>query len=195
MTDSLTIRKLGEQDRDAVTAIFVDAYYDQLAQLEEDRTKLFNIFQKTFLLEHYYGAFIDEELVGFFALSDEKERCMKIEKKNILENINGILGRIAYRVLRKEFEHKLKLKKPGYNIESVATSKKHQGKGIATKLMQYAMENNAYLELDVLDTNTRAYELYKRIGFNVYKEEDVPVLLRKIKGYRKRVFMNYERAF
>ena len=50
MTDSLTIRKLGEQDRDAVTAIFVDAYYDQLAQLEEDRTKLFNIFQKTFLL-------------------------------------------------------------------------------------------------------------------------------------------------
>ena len=106
--------------------------------------------------------------------------------------IKGIKGYFAYKALKYEFEHKIILKESGYTIESVATSKKHQGKGNATKLMNYAIENNEYLELDVLDINKRAYEIYERVGFKVFKEKSVFPIFRGIAGYNKRIFMYHK---
>jgi ribosomal protein S18 acetylase RimI-like enzyme len=195
MEAAIEIKKLSENDRHSITSIFVEAYYNQLQQLDKDSSKLEKMFYNTFLIDHFIGAFIDNELVGFFALTDESERCLRINKKDVFNVIKGLRGYFAYKALKREFEHRIKLKESGYNIESVATSKKHQGKGIATKLMNYAIENSEYLELDVLDKNKRAYEIYKRIGFKVFKEKSVFPVFRKIIGYNKRIFMYHKRAF
>jgi len=195
MEEEITIRKLVENDRKSVTAIFVEAYFNQLIKLDANPNKLEQIFYNAFLLDHFYGAFLNNELVGFFALTNEKERCLKINKKDVCINILGIKGFFAYIALKKEFEHKIKLQESGFNIESVATSKKHQGKGIATKMMKYAMERNSYLELDVLDINKRAHNIYERIGFKVFKEKSITPLFRSIVGYNKRIYMNYKKVF
>jgi Acetyltransferases len=192
MKDVIDIRKVSENDRHTITSIFVEAYYNHLQQLDKDSSKLYKIFYNTFLIEHFIGAFIDNELVGFFALADEYERCLRINKKDVYSVIKGIKGYFAYKSLKYEFEHKIILKEPGYTIESVATSKKYQGKGIATALINYAIENNVYLELNVLDINKRAYEIYKRIGFEVFKEQKVFPLFRKIIGYNRRIYMYHK---
>ena len=192
MKASIDIRKLSEKDRHMMTSIFVEAYYKHLQQLDKDLSKLKKIFNNTFLVDHFIGAFIDNELVGFFALTDESERCLRINKKDVYNVIKGIKGYFAYIFLKYEFEHKNILKEPGYIIESVATRKKYQGKGIATMLMNYAIENNVYLELNVLDINKRAYEIYKRIGFEVFKEQKVFPLFRKIIGYNRRIYMYHK---
>ena len=192
MEAAIEIRKLSENDRHSITSIFVEAYYNHLRQLDKDSSKLKKIFYNTFLIDHFIGAFIDNELVGFFALTDESERCLRINKKDVYNVIKGIKGYFAYIFLKYEFEHKIILKEHGYTIESVATSKKYQGKGIATKLMNYAIENNVYLELNVLDINRRAYEIYKRVGFEVFKERTVFPMFRKTIGYNRRIYMYHK---
>ena len=187
MEAPIEIRKLSENDRHSVTSIFVEAFYNQLRKLDKDSSNLYKIFYNTFLIDHYIGAFIDNELVGFFALTDESERCLRINKKDVYNVIKGVKGYFAYKALKSEFEHKIILKESGYTIESVVTSKKYQGRGIATMLMNYAIENYEYLELDVLDINKRAYEIYKRVGFKVLKEKSVFPIFRRIVGYNKRI--------
>ncbi|MFZ3131313.1 MAG: GNAT family N-acetyltransferase [Desulfosporosinus sp.] len=189
MEAPIEIRKLSENDRHSVTSIFVEAFYNQLRKLDKDSSNLYKIFYNTFLIDHYIGAFIDNELVGFFALTDESERCLRINKKDVYNVIKGVKGYFAYKALKSEFEHKIILKESGYTIESVVTSKKYQGRGIATMLMNYAIENYEYLELDVLDINKRAYEIYKRVGFKVLKEKSVFPIFRRIVGYNKRIYM------
>jgi ribosomal protein S18 acetylase RimI-like enzyme len=194
MESKIVIKTVSEEDRRTVTSIFVEAFYSQLCKLNKDITKLEKMFFHAFVLDRFLGAFLDEKLVGFFALTNESERCLRIIKTDFVGALGGVKGYFAHMALKKEFEHKRILRERGNAIECVAISKKYQGKGIATQLMNYAIENYDYLELDVLDTNQRAYEIYRRVGFIEYKEEYVSPMFRKALGYNKRIFMYYKKA-
>jgi len=191
---SFTIKPIEntERNRDEVSRIFVAAYYEQLSQVSKDKETLTAILRNSFLLGHFYGAYESSELAGIFALSDENERCFRLDRKDFTKALGAVKGRIIYRTMKKEFEHPLAMGKKGKYIEAVATDISRQGKGIATRMMEFAMEHYPYLELDVTDTNLRAYNLYKRLGFVEYKT--VPArFFKKLAGYNKKIFMYHER--
>jgi ribosomal protein S18 acetylase RimI-like enzyme len=190
----LEIKKIENNDinRNKVTEIFIDAYYNLLSMFNKNKESLCKAFKNTFLLNHFYGAFIKDELVGIFALTDEKERCFKIEKKPFVKYFGLIKGTFAYMTLRKEFEHKINLQKNGYFIEAVATKTNYLKQGIATAMIKYAIENNNYLELDVADTNSTAFKIYEKLGFKIFKEIEVKYF-KKMIGHNKRIYMNYDK--
>ena len=179
-----------ESLRKAIAEIFVDAYFPQLSFFTKDKDRLSNAFLNSFILDRFFGAFADGELVGIFALTDESGRCFKLVKSDFVANIGFLKTSLVFAGLRNEFEHQLRLRSKGFNIEAVAVKSDRRGKGIATSMMRYAMEHNDYLELDVADTNLPAIKIYEKLGFTVFKE--VPVkYLKRIVGYGKRLYMSY----
>ena len=189
MDGRVTYRRLVEGDRDAVAAIFVEAYYNQLRGLDPDRAGLEAMFRGAFLLDHFTGAFDGDELVGFFALSTEAERSVAVRKDDVYARMRGVKRWFACAALRKEFGHPVRLREPGYYLECVAVKPSRQGRGLATGLMRHAIENYDYLELDVLDTNPRAIAIYERLGFVTFRETTISPALKKLYGYERRIFM------
>ena len=192
--EEVKVQKLqtNNETRKTVSEIFVDACYKNLSYFSKDKEVLSKAFYKTFLLERFYGAFINNELVGIFALTDEKERCFKIIKKDFIKNFGFIKGSFGYLGMKKELEHPIKLKAKGYFIEAVAVKVEKQGHGVGKAMMKHAIENNEYLELDVVDTNTSAIKLYEKLGFKTFKE--VPEKhFKKAKGFNKRLYMFYKK--
>jgi len=183
----------GSDVRKELTNIFIDAYYSSLHSISKDHAQLNRLFYEAFLLDHFYGTFIGNELVGFFALTDSKERCFRFNKRIFIGEFGYLKGTILYNILKKELEHRIELQETGYNIESVAMKKEFQGEGIGKKMMEYAIEKNSYLELDVVDTNTNAFELYKKLGFTVFKEKPVKGF-KSLVGYNKKIFMKYKKS-
>jgi ribosomal protein S18 acetylase RimI-like enzyme len=190
--NGIRITSLAGQEslRKAVADVFVDAYFPQLSFFTKDKDRLSNAFLNSFLLERFYGAFSDGELVGIFALTDETGRCFKLVKSDLVDNIGFLKANLVFGGLKKEFEHPIRLRSKGFNIEAVAVRSDQRGKGIATSMMRFAQEHADYLELDVADTNLPAIKIYEKLGFKVFKE--VPVKhFKRIVGYGKRLYMSY----
>lgn len=191
---SISIRKIGPKDeqRPNVTAIFVDAYYDDLKQITPDRSVLITLFLNSLLFDRFYGAFAEGELVGIFALTDSRERFMRLQLGHFLKHLGPIRGYFTYLALKAEFQRTSALQKEGSRIEAVAVAKHHRGQGIATTMMKYAMEHNNYLELDVLERNASAFVLYNRLGFSVFRVDENKKSAHG--GSGRRYFMSYDRV-
>ncbi len=191
---NIDVRKLQdtEETRSAATDIFVDAYYKDLCAFSKDRKKLHNAFKNSFLLDHFYGAYMEDELAGIYALTNEKERCIRIVKKDFIASFGWIKGSLFAMPMKSEFEHPITLQQEGSFIEAVAVAEKFQGQGIGKAMMQHAITVSPYLDLDVTDANVRAKRLYEKIGFTTFRE--VPEkYFKKAKGFTKRYYMHYTR--
>ncbi len=171
MDSPIAVKQLKEENRSSVAFLFLEAFFGQLMNFEKERLKLTKAFYRSFLWNRFYSAFMENALVGFFSLADPSERSIRLDKQQLGKSIGGIRDAFAYKVFTNEFQHTLTLQEPGF-----------------------AIENHPYLELDVLDTNRRACELYRRIGFKVFREVSVSPIIGKLLGYRKRIFMYSKRT-
>lgn len=190
----INIRNLQEEEtqRSEVTKIFIEAYYQNLLVLSRDTRTLEKIFEPFFLLKHFYGAFIDGTLVGIYALSTQHERSIKVRREDLVQQLGLLKGPLFNSILRKEFETSVNLQEEGVYIEAVATKKSQRGKGVATAMMQHAIQNNRYLELEVVDTNTGAIKLYEKLGFRLFRTKPVNWLQKQV-GLHTRLYMNYKK--
>ena len=74
------------------------------------------------------------------------------------------------------------------HLESLAVTKKEQGKGIGTKLLNatinYAKENSfSQIKLEVVQTNPKAKKLYQKLGFKTSKITKIPYPFSYIIGF------------
>lgn len=190
----LTIKRIEntESNMRAAVRLFIDAYYGQLSGITKDKARLEQALERSFVLERFYGAYLGDTLVGIFALLEPGEAWITLDRNRFIAAIGALKGRIVYPVLRKELEQEVTLAEDGKYISTVATDVVHQGKGIATAMMKYAIEHNRYLELDVIDTNVKAFNLYRKLGFEVFREEPVKHFKRMV-GFSKKIFMRYKK--
>lgn len=184
--------KESKETRDAVTNIFIDAYKEQLSSLSKNEKTLYRVFYQSFDLERFYGAYTNDKLIGIFAISESSKRAIRIKMKDFIKNFGLIKGIIASSIMKNEFEREIILREPGFYIEAVATLSNHQGMGVGKKMMQYAIDNYDYLELEVVDTNSPAIKLYKKLGFVLFKEIEEKGNS-KSKGFSKKLYMYYKK--
>lgn len=105
-----------------------------------------------------------EDEVKFIKRHNERERALLL----VAEFENKIIGILNFSADAKKKNHR------GY----IGISLHHdfRGEGIAKKLFDVLLEfsrklpNLKYLELDLIDINQDAYELYKRVGFKLIHE-------------------------
>ena len=160
--------EFGDNIREKLSELYVEAFFnDELKYFSGDKVKLVNAFTHVFLLEYFFVAVIDSEIVGMAACMGNDSFCMKFNKKIIIKHLGlfkGLFTCFSYKGYPKRCA---RLDKDTAYLEFLAVSNKHQKKGIGSTLMKYlfALPQYKHFEGEVLDTNQHALELYKKLGF------------------------------
>ena len=165
---------LGENAKEIICKIFVDAFYEGFGELSRDRAKLYRSFKHIFIVERFNIAMIGKEAAGFIACTNGFTNSMKIDP-DIFRNEFGIIkGSLIAIMLKKNFQ-KRPLKrgnKQGF-IEIVATAPNCQKNGVGSALFNYVFDMPEYESyiLEVGSNNSPGISLYRKLGFNEIKRK------------------------
>jgi ribosomal protein S18 acetylase RimI-like enzyme len=165
--------------REKITELFVEAFEKDLKIISKDTNKLIKAFSHMFVLDCFYVGIINNEIAGMMVCVDKERYCINHNKKILINNFGLLKGLLANMIFKKYLnkypKYPIEIDDKTGSIEFVATNKKYQRMGIATEIMEYILE--------VADTNERAFNLYKKLG---YKE------VHRIKQkYAKNIGINY----
>jgi ribosomal protein S18 acetylase RimI-like enzyme len=160
----------GDNIREKLGELYVNAFYDDvLKYFSKNKSKLIKVFACGFLLDCFYVAIIDNEIIGMVACMGKGEACIKLDLKTIVKYIGLFRGLIINFYLKQflkgfpEFDEKTAL------IEYLAIDTKHLRKGTASTLVKSLFtltEYESYI-LEVIGTNEKAIKLYDKLGFKV----------------------------
>lgn len=183
------MRTCNESVRLQVSQVFVDAYEHDLAFFSKDQRLLAQAFVSSFCEDVFFVAEIGGEVVGILACATSKQRAIHLNRASLMSAFGFIKGRLAYRILNREFAAPLPYGEEVGYIESVATKQLARGKGVASALVRYVIEQQEYQRfvLEVLDTNTNAFRLYEKLGFKVFLRKKERFA--KMKGFTERIYM------
>jgi ribosomal protein S18 acetylase RimI-like enzyme len=181
--------ELGDGIRERLSEIYVNAFYDDaLKYFSKNKTKLQKVFAYGFVLEYIYVAIIDNEIVGMVACMGKDKICFKHNLKTLVKYLGPFRGLLTNFGLKQFINGFPKLDEKTALVEYLATDTKHLREGIATTLVKSLFTLPEYEDfiLEVMGTNTKAINLYKKIGFKaVYEKIYFPVMYFGMKYTKK----------
>ena len=159
--------------RKGMANIFSDGFTQWLTFFSKDPKKIATAFGHIFVLDQFFVAVDNKRVVGMVGCTNTKELSVRLNGKELRRHLGWFKGSLALLFLKKEFE--TPFKPPLENtasIEFVGTASDYAGKGIATQIINYIVENTnyqTYLIEEVADNNIAAMNLYKKLGFVEYR--------------------------
>ena len=172
--------EFGEGIRERLSEVYVNAFYDDvLKYFSKDKAKLKKVFAYGFLLEYFYVAIIDNEIVGMIACMDKGKNCFKFDIMTLVKYLGIFRGLLTNYGLNQFVKGFPKLDEKTALIEYLAIDTKHLREGIASSLVKSIFTLPEYKNyiLEVMGTNTKAFNLYNKLGF---KMEYVKIYFPKI---------------
>jgi ribosomal protein S18 acetylase RimI-like enzyme len=160
--------ELGDNIREKLSELYVDAFFeDGLKFFSKDKEKLKKAFCHVFELEYFYVAIIDNEIAGMIACVGRGPFCMNLSKKIFIKYLGFFKGLFTWFAFRKYKNRCKNLDADTAMVEFLATNIKYRNMGVATSLFKhlFTLPEYHYFVGEVADTNPRAFELYKRLGF------------------------------
>ncbi|NLO42320.1 MAG: GNAT family N-acetyltransferase [Bacteroidales bacterium] len=171
--------------REQISEIFAEGFTQWLGYFSKDENIIAKAFAHMFVLEQFYVAIDGNKIVGMIACTNGYNPSVKLDYAELQKNFGFFKGIIARLFLKKEFEGGIDNSSPQKaSIEFVGTSTNYRGKGVATQILKYILDNTSFSEYvidEVADTNIPAISLYKKLGFMEYKRKSVsPKVAKKI---------------
>lgn len=187
---------LGESARPDISDIFVEGFFQWLQFFSRDKAILKRALAHMFNLDVFYVALYAGKVAGMAACTAAAVPCVQLQKSELTRHLGFLKGRIAYAVLKKEFEEKPYpfAISPGMGlVEFVATAPDYRGKGVAGSIIRHIFDVTPFSEyaLEVADTNTNAVRLYEKLGFSEFMR--IPQKHSKRSGVNNLVYMKTER--
>ena len=183
--------------REQISFIFAEGFSKWLTYFSKEEEILARAFAHMFILNQFYIALDGSKVVGFAACTDCNTQSVKLDCKELRKHLGFFKGIIASIVLKKEFTTSFDEKQTNSgSIEFVGTSSEYRGKGIASMIIKYILENtpfNTYFIQEVADTNIPAMSLYKKLGFIEYRSKQVPNHESEKIGINRLVSFKYEK--
>ncbi|WP_459966257.1 GNAT family N-acetyltransferase [Paenibacillus sp. JCM 10914] len=184
--------------RQEMSVIFGEGFAQWLGFFSKDPNKIAKAFAHMFVLDQFYVAIYNQQVVGITACTDGATHSVKLDKQELRKHLGFIKGSLAAKFLKREFENILDQPAPGIgSIEFVGTASSSRGKGVASKIIRHILENTdykVYLIGEVADTNTPAMKLYRKLGFVEYQHRPIPKAQAKKIGINSMVSLKYEKA-
>ncbi len=191
--------KLEFDARPQIAKIFADGFSQWLVYFSKDHNIIEKAFAHMFVLDQFYVAFCDNTIMGVAACTDCRSLSVKLNKKELKKHLGFIKGNMAILFLKKEFEREFENPLPNTgSIEFVGTSSEFRGRGIATLIIQYIIDNtpyNDYLIDEVADTNVAAMSLYTKLGFKECKRIPIPLKRAKKIGINNFISLKYSKDY
>jgi ribosomal protein S18 acetylase RimI-like enzyme len=167
--------------RTQISNIFVDGFYNEgLHYFSKDKGKLARALAHMFLLDRFYVAEENGEILAIVGVTHKKPPPIQLNKKALVKELGFLRGRVAYWGLNRftyNHAYPFEMSEDAASIEYVATAVAHRGKGVAFALLNHVMELLAYKEyiLEVIDTNPTAIRLYEKLGFAEFTRQPSPM--------------------
>lgn len=184
--------------RAGLAQIFGEGFTQWLQFFSSDQKTIADAFAHMFVLDQFYVAIADGAVAAMAACTDCKTASVKLNKKILRQHFGLYKGFFAGIFLKREFE--APMQNPPMqtgSIEYVGTSSAFRGRGMASKLLAYIVANTSYRDYlieEVADTNTPAMNLYRKMGFEVYREKNIaPKRAQKI-GINKMLSLKLEKS-
>lgn len=132
-----------------------------------------------------YVAVYENNVVGFMGIANNKARPFHFDATKCRELFGKFKGVIIQKQLSAIMEKPVVYGDKDLYIDYLTTDKKYRGKGVATKLIEFACYELQYYQcyIEVLSKNTTAKRLYEKIGFTEYKKEYNIFTMMKGLGY------------
>lgn len=166
---------ISEIQKDEILEIIYNAFEKKLSNLElkpKSKEQGLRIIRKSANYEQGLYLLYKSKIIGGIGMNFRDKRFYYFQW-NVLKEEFGFFGALWRSIVQKfSVDH---LKDTELYIGSIAVAEDNRGKGFGTLLLNavndFAKKNGfETIILDVVDTNPRAYELYKRYGFEVIKK-------------------------
>jgi ribosomal protein S18 acetylase RimI-like enzyme len=180
--DDIKIVNLSQSEneyREKAVRLFVDAFYNMYTTISKDKEILYKLFLSSFDFSLIFIAIYNNNVTGFMGIANNKKRTMQFDKIKLIELFGKLKGVIIYKQLKALLEKPNVERDTDICIDYIATDENYRGKGIASKLIEYACNDLSYKEcyIEVLSKNIAAKRLYEHMGFVEYKRVHNPFTL------------------
>jgi ribosomal protein S18 acetylase RimI-like enzyme len=175
----VNLSESGNEYKEKAVRLFVDAFYNMYTSISKDKKVLNDFFLSSLDFSLVYIAILDNNVTGFMGIANNKKRTMHFDKIKCVELFGKLKGVIIHKQMKALLEKPNVKNDTDICIDYIATDESYRGKGIASKLIEYACNGLGYKEcyLEVLSSNVAAKRLYEHMGFVVYKKVHNPVSL------------------
>jgi ribosomal protein S18 acetylase RimI-like enzyme len=180
--------------RTKISEVFVDGFGNWFVTLSKNKELLIKAFSHMFVLDMFYVAIIDNEIIGITACTNGIAGATDHDKKELIKYFGFIKGTIINMIFNKEFKKQaIETGEKIGSIEFVAILKKYHRQGIASGLINGIIKMTEYKEyiLEVADTNNNALKLYEKLGFKEFKRMEHKY--KKQSGINYLIYMKYKK--
>ncbi|MGG4049493.1 GNAT family N-acetyltransferase [Paenibacillus favisporus] len=131
--------------RQGLGETFAEGFTQWLGFFSKDSKKIAAAFAHMFILDQFYVAVSDRQVVGMAACTDGKSPSVKLDSKELRKHLGFYKGSMAGIFLKKEFEAPFVNPSPGVgSIEFVGTASRYRGRGVASQLIRCILEQTPY---------------------------------------------------
>ena len=191
--------ELGDNVREKISEIFVDAFYEHFEFFSKDTAKLVKVFSHIFVLEYFYVAVINNEIAGMIACMDKEKFCINHNKKILINNLGLVKGLFLSIIFKYYFnkypKYPIEMEEKTGSVEFAATNKKYKRIGVASKIMEHLLNFSEYNHfiVEVADNNINSLGLCKKMGFKEVRRKEMKYG-KKHSGINNLVYLKYSRG-
>lgn len=167
---------LGESSRRDIARVLVHGFAEDFAYFSKDPEVLADAFSHMLILERFHVALVDGEPAAIASVTEGEQECFEPDRREMQRALGRWHGLTSYLIVRSQFLGAYDGARPGLaEIGFVTTAPQHQGKGVATALMNRLLQlpYDEFVLRDIKDTNAPALALYRKLGFRESQERRV----------------------
>jgi ribosomal protein S18 acetylase RimI-like enzyme len=182
-----------KNQRIRVAKIYCENFQDKIKLIFGNNEKAKTLIASSIQDDRILVALIDDVVVGFAGLQYTKKSYLEL-KMNQIVRIYGLATLLVFLFIIIDFFNKPKSHQ--LHLDTLAITSEEQSKGIGTKLLKSTINNAkikkfSQIKLEVIQTNSKAKKLYKRIGFKTAKVTKIPCPFNYLIGFRSFEEMHY----
>lgn len=185
--NQIEIRQYGQMktsQKEKTLEVFIEGF-KHLMTFSKDEQELKVLLSNAFDPSLVYAYIENEKVIGMMGIATNRVRPIRLELEQCINIYGKLKGTVLCKQMNGIFQSQVVKRNTDLYIDVLATTKKERGKGVATKLMEYAFSLPNYEEyfIEVLSKNRDAKRLYERIGFKTYKKSPISFISLMGQGY------------
>lgn len=172
--DIIKYGQLDNVQKDEAVEVFLEGF-GHMMTFSKNKQDLKDLFSAAFHPEYIYTYLENGIVLGILGIATNHIRPIKFDLNQCVKTLGKQKGYIVCKQINLIFQSQAVKKETDLYIDVLATTKSARGKGIATKLLEYAFALPRYKEyyIEVLSKNQNAKRLYEKKGFVAYKRNYV----------------------
>ena len=176
--------QLNNIQKEETIDIFIEGF-GHMMTFSKDIHELKSLFSTAFHSSYIYAYIEKDKVLGILGIGLKNIRPIKFDLDQCIRIYGKLKGTMICKQMNWIFQNQVVKKDTDIYIDVLATTKSARGRGVATRLLEFAFSLQNYKEcyIEVLSKNSKARHLYEKCGFITYKKHRFSFVTLKGHGY------------